>query len=149
MPSEFGGVQPLGPNERRAYLSGYVWPRLPLLRCERDQARLLDPAASADPKLYRRVGTSRRPTHCPSCATMPKPVGAWTYCGGAGCRTGPRTSKSASRAGCGYLPPQNPFDFNLALVLAGLCEVVGHLQAQPGFRATPERLVETDRHLGR
>ena len=47
------------------------------------------------------------------------------------------------------LPPHNPFDLNLALVLAGLRQVISHLQPQPRFRTTTERLVETDRHLRR
>ena len=47
------------------------------------------------------------------------------------------------------LPPHNPFDLNLGFVLAGLRQVVGHLQPKPCLRATAERLVETDRHLRR
>src|SRR6516225_12504880 len=47
------------------------------------------------------------------------------------------------------LPPHNPFDLNRGFVLAGLRQVVGHLQPKPCFRATAERLVETDRHLRR
>src|ERR1700730_1456137 len=50
----------------------------------------------------------------------------------------------ASRARLIQLPPHNPLDLNLAFVLAGLREIVGHLQPQPRFRATAERLVETD-----
>src|SRR6516165_238590 len=48
------------------------------------------------------------------------------------------------RRRCSSNSPHNPFDFNLAFVLAGLREVVGHLQPQPSFRATAECLVETD-----
>src|SRR5216683_4635074 len=33
-----------------ALCSHHVWPRPSLLRCERDQARLLDPTTSADPE---------------------------------------------------------------------------------------------------
>src|SRR6516162_141090 len=55
----------------------------------------------------------------------------------------------ASRARLFQLPSHNPFDLNLGFVLAGLCQVIGHLQPQPRFRTTAERLVETDRHLRR
>src|SRR5262249_59017294 len=34
-----------------ALCSQYVWPRPPLFRCERDQTRLLDPAAPTNPEL--------------------------------------------------------------------------------------------------
>ena len=36
-----------------ALCSRHVWPRPPLLRCQRDQARLLDPTASAVPSFER------------------------------------------------------------------------------------------------
>src|ERR1700730_119436 len=55
----------------------------------------------------------------------------------------------ASPARVVQLLPHNPLDLNLAFVLAGLREIVGHLQPQPRFRATAERLVEADRHLWR
>jgi hypothetical protein len=58
-------------------------------------------------------------------------------------------SRFASRARLLQLPPRDPFDFDLAFVPAGLREIVGHLQPQPSFRATAERLVEADRHLWR
>src|SRR5262249_15155416 len=48
-----------------------------------------------------------------------------------------------------HFPPYNSFDLNLAFALACLREIVGHLQPQPGFCATAERLVEADRHLRR
>src|SRR5262249_19794854 len=35
---------------RSGHLTAYVWPRPSLLRCQRDQVNLLDPARSADPK---------------------------------------------------------------------------------------------------
>jgi hypothetical protein len=42
-------------------------------------------------------------------------------------RTFPRLG-FASQARLVHLPPHNPFDLNLAFVLAGLRQVVGHLQ---------------------
>src|SRR5258708_27547796 len=63
-------------------------------------------------------------------------------------RTPPR-SRFASRARLLQLPPRDPLDFDLAFVPAGLREIVGHLQPQPSFRATAERLVEADRHFWR
>ena len=38
----------IGRRARRRYAGRHVWPRPSLLRCQRDQARLLDPAASPD-----------------------------------------------------------------------------------------------------
>src|SRR5215469_865849 len=55
----------------------------------------------------------------------------------------------ASRARLFQLPSHDPFDLNLGFVLAGLCQVISHLQPQPRFRAAAERFVETDRHLRR
>src|SRR6266446_4813799 len=63
-------------------------------------------------------------------------------------RTLPR-SGFTSGARLVQLPPHDPLDLDLAFVLAGLREIVGHLQPQPRFRAPAERLVETDRHLRR
>src|SRR5215469_5797864 len=58
-------------------------------------------------------------------------------------------SRFTSRAPLVQLPPHNPFDLNLGFVMAGLRQIVGHLQPQPRFRATTERFVEADRHLRR
>src|SRR6516162_2580789 len=50
--SDYGAQQvPLGPARAPAYLPPHVWPCAPLFRCQRDQACLFDPAASADPEL--------------------------------------------------------------------------------------------------
>ena len=50
------------------------------------------------PRISRRAGTLRRPTRCPSSATMRRPASAaWTCCGGGLCRIGQKTSKSASQ----------------------------------------------------
>ena len=46
-------------------------------------------------------------------------------------------------------PPHNSFDLDLAFALAGLGEIVRHLQPQPRLRATAKGLVETDRHFRR
>jgi hypothetical protein len=45
--------------------------------------------------------------------------------------------------------PGHRLDLDIAFMLAGLREVVGHLQSQPRLRATAEYLVETDRHIRR
>src|SRR6516164_1671216 len=50
MPPDLRTVQPLGGSRSLGYVSGYVWPRPSLLRRNRNQARLLDPAASAHPE---------------------------------------------------------------------------------------------------
>jgi hypothetical protein len=47
------------------------------------------------------------------------------------------------------LAPGHWLDVDVGFVLAGLREVVGHLQPQPHFRAAAECLVETDRHFRR
>src|SRR5215472_2043052 len=55
----------------------------------------------------------------------------------------------ASRARLFQFSPHNPFHLNLAFMLAGLRQVVGHLQPSPCFSATAKCLVEADRHLRR
>ena len=45
------------------------------------------------------------------------------------------------------LAPHHRFDVDLALMLAGLHEGVGHLKPQPRFGSTAESLVESDRHI--
>jgi len=60
-----------------------------------------------------------------------------------------RHSGFTSRARLVHLPPHNPSDLYLGFVPAGLRQVVGHLQPQPGFRAATKGFVETDRHLRR
>jgi hypothetical protein len=42
-----------------------------------------------------------------------------------------------------------PLDVDVPGRLSGLSQIVGALQRQPGVGAPAERLVETDRHLGR
>jgi hypothetical protein len=56
------------------------------------RSRLID-----QPRTSRRVGTWRRPTRSRSSATTRRPASAaWTCCVGGWCRSGRRTSKSAS-----------------------------------------------------
>jgi exodeoxyribonuclease V alpha subunit len=57
--------------------------------------------------------------------------------------------RSSSRVRFVQLAPGHWLDVDVAFVLAGLREVVGHLQPQPCFRAAAECLVETDRHIRR
>src|SRR5262249_52421247 len=58
--------------------SRHVWPRPAVLRCQRDQARLLDPVAPR-PRTSRRVGTRRQPTRCRSSVSIPRLASAaWT-----------------------------------------------------------------------
>jgi hypothetical protein len=45
------------------------------------------------------------------------------------------------------LAPGHRLDVDVGFLLAGLREVVGHLQPQPRFRAATECLVEPDRHI--
>src|SRR5467141_812061 len=47
------------------------------------------------------------------------------------------------------LVPGHRLDVDVGFVLAGLREVVGHLQPQPGLRAAAECLIEADRHVRR
>src|SRR3954449_12922677 len=47
------------------------------------------------------------------------------------------------------LPPRHRLDLDLAFMLPGLCEVVGYLKPQPGFRIAAKRLGEADRHIRR
>src|SRR5271169_1931503 len=55
------------PSRGRRYLHGHVWPRPPLLRCQRDQIRLLDSARSPDTELSGELerGADRSPADCP------------------------------------------------------------------------------------
>ena len=54
------------------------------------------------PVTSRRAGTLHRPILCRWSGTMPRPKNAAsTYCGGAWCRIGPRTSRSALRTRVG------------------------------------------------
>jgi 3-hydroxy-D-aspartate aldolase len=55
--------------------------------------------------------------------------------------------RSRSRVWFVQLAPGHRLDVDIGFVLASLREVVGHLQAQPGFRAAAECLVKAVRHI--
>src|SRR5439155_12032091 len=59
------------------------------------------------------------------------------------------SARARSRVRLVQLAPGHRLDVDVGFALAGLREVVGHLQPQPGFGAAAECLVETDRHIRR
>src|SRR5262249_10141997 len=68
--------RPLGARVPAPRCSRHVWPGSPLFRRERDQARLLDPATSANPELPAELECSanRPAARCQGQRTQPRPA---------------------------------------------------------------------------